>query len=376
MFVDGAVVLKDQLRDYQYRGPILNDLSFFDFVVNTYDKAEHAQEEDLQEETSKEKKKAGRPKNLRVPYLPEAGKPNSCRVLRTNGHETIPKISGAWVASGKDKNNREFYSASMLLMFKPWRTLKNLKDTDELFEASWGRLQQSLSAREKQLVENFEYYHDCWEAASHRRDMERAGEEIRQFDFQPPGQWQDDDFNLEEDAEEGIEDEFWIPQDITEEMIEEARGNQVEMRETVFANNALEEAYGYGIFTDEIQADKMDSRPPLAKKADREQRLMIDDLDAQLKRATREQIARDGILDIAALGTQKKASDQVPKITTLANANENGQNPSSSASEGSQPNVRPLLKLLNRDQRRAHDLVENKLVAHLRGKSIKRHAST
>lgn len=357
--------MKDQLRDYQYRGMDLEELSFFDFVVNTYDKAERPTEIDDNAPPTSATQKAGRPRNMRIPYLPEGGKPNSCRVLRTNGHETIPRFSGPWVASSNDENNREFYAASMLLLFKPWRSLKDLKQDEETFDKSWCGAEQMLSGRERRLVENFEFYHDCWAAATLKRDMERAGEEVSQFDFKPPEPWTGIDLEPQDEGDDDNDrdDPFWIPDHITEAMIQEARERQVAMRETIFAQGALQEAHEYGIFKTKNLTCK---RGPIARIAHEDEIAIFGNLNEQLKTATRVQIERQGLIDIGSLGMSQNNTD--PEILLLSEDNEELAATRGSAAS-SQIIIRPLLQLLNQDQLRAHNIVEAKLRAHLDGMS-------
>lgn len=94
--VANEVQLKDQMKDYQFRGDALEDMSLFEFVVETYERqkpndstATNANEEDVDNNNSN--RPAGRRlRSVRVPYRDGAGKPKMCRVVRAEGHDTVP----------------------------------------------------------------------------------------------------------------------------------------------------------------------------------------------------------------------------------------------------------------------------------------------
>jgi len=44
--VDGSVELKDQLRDYKYRGEELGYMNFLNFMLDTYEGSKRDQDED------------------------------------------------------------------------------------------------------------------------------------------------------------------------------------------------------------------------------------------------------------------------------------------------------------------------------------------
>jgi len=44
--VDGSVELKDQLRDYKYRGEELEYMNFLNFMLDTYEGSKRDQDED------------------------------------------------------------------------------------------------------------------------------------------------------------------------------------------------------------------------------------------------------------------------------------------------------------------------------------------
>jgi hypothetical protein len=67
------VELKDQLRDYQYRGKGLSAHNLYDFVVNTYEIVLRDEDQDTNRLNLNQGRR-GRPRSERIPYLEGAGK--------------------------------------------------------------------------------------------------------------------------------------------------------------------------------------------------------------------------------------------------------------------------------------------------------------
>lgn len=89
---DKHVELKDQLRDYQYRGDMLSTMNFYEFMLNTYE--ETCKDDSLTEPIDPAPMNSGRLKNVRISYLPQAAKTNKCRVVRKEGLEMVLRFIG------------------------------------------------------------------------------------------------------------------------------------------------------------------------------------------------------------------------------------------------------------------------------------------
>jgi hypothetical protein len=73
---DQNVQLKDQLRDYQFRGEELMAMNLYDFLVDTHEDIWHEDDMEIDNTTGR---KVG-PRKTRIPYLPGAEKPKKCRM--------------------------------------------------------------------------------------------------------------------------------------------------------------------------------------------------------------------------------------------------------------------------------------------------------
>jgi len=82
---EGSLCLCDQIRDYIDRGDALQEFSFFDYFLNTYDSHDN-----------KPESLKGKHHNIRIHYKPDTGKDGRCRIIRSEGHETMPRFTGEW----------------------------------------------------------------------------------------------------------------------------------------------------------------------------------------------------------------------------------------------------------------------------------------
>ncbi|KIY62693.1 hypothetical protein CYLTODRAFT_338879, partial [Cylindrobasidium torrendii FP15055 ss-10] len=83
----------------------------------------------------------------------------------------IPNVIGGALPR-KDKGDYDFYCTTMLTLFKPWRSSKDLKDDNK----TWGDAFRShtFSDRYMQLMTNFNLRHECLDARDDfRSQMEK-----------------------------------------------------------------------------------------------------------------------------------------------------------------------------------------------------------
>lgn len=99
---------------------------FFDFCLDTYETHFTSKDEIADEEQPT----VGRKRHTRIKYLDGSGKGKTARMLRAEDHEVHPRIVGKWFPRNNEDKSKELHSASMLLLFKPWQTLVDLKDDD------------------------------------------------------------------------------------------------------------------------------------------------------------------------------------------------------------------------------------------------------
>lgn len=359
-FSTGRVNLKDQLREYRYRGVGLSSMSMLEFILNTYEG------QMLDETPAGQKRKldgtraAGRPPNERHEYLPAANKGKSCRVVRSAGHETIPKICGSWFARSDRPAEQDMHRATMLTLMVPWRNLHEIKNENETFENRYRRMLEAADDRCRTFINNAQYYHECLDGA---KEKEAAGsetgidlaEECTKLGM----------VNFLDDAEH----------ETTEADIDLARITRTKARERLYGEMAIDTAIEHNIFSEDV-TDRSGAASALpATDFDMRQ---IEAWEKQLVEHNRTTNRDPGITDYNANGTAESEPTilrDVPPAAQLVvvdnhSLNDNGaRQHEPDLRTGLGVGSRHKLAMLNADQRRAHDIIEERLQQHLRGET-------
>lgn len=356
------VELKDQLRDYQYRGEALSFYNLYDFMLNTYEIV--LQDDDLMHDNNDtEQRSRGRRRSIRIPYLGEAGKPNKCRLQRVVEHETILRFIGQWFPHQKFG---EFHAASILLLLKPWRQLTELRDRGGTFVQCLTSFLATASKKEKDLVENIQYFHVCWDVAQQRRDALRKGEPFKLFDYEqddPSAGDEENDDRSDTDREEGVTNNNRLANEtfVDDDAIERARLNQRDKRDRVFATEAMQLAHAAKIFGDGYSLD-VRPRTLLARRASNDDMEIITTWSGVLKDITQTQLTADGHENMNRLHIFAHQADIRPSIQLETDCDdEEVRDRHSSLNLDDRSSRRPILDKLNDDQRKAHDIIENSI---------------
>ncbi|KAF8180864.1 hypothetical protein BJ912DRAFT_1062309 [Pholiota molesta] len=236
--VDGVMTLRDQLKEYQFRGDAMESLSFLKFMVDTYEGKVLASDEREQEDTQ-DKATAGRPPNSRVAYRHGYGKPTRTRVYRTNGHEMLPRFVGKWFARKDDPSTREMFFASMLVIHKPWRTLSDLKSHFTSFEAAFTLFSHNMDKSVEIFIANASYYYEASDKAKARREEGYPNNEFIEFD--------DEIDDVEDQFIAQAEDDY-MEIELTEADVDAARERRHDGKELLHAMNAMDIAENVGVF--------------------------------------------------------------------------------------------------------------------------------
>ncbi|KAF8800257.1 hypothetical protein BYT27DRAFT_7217172 [Phlegmacium glaucopus] len=187
MMVEGVIALKDQLHEYMFRGEEMVEMNFFTFILDTYDtKADHS-ERNLEDEHGNsviERRGFGRPRNRRVAYREGFNRSGRTRVFRTEGHETLPQFVGSWMPRNDRPGDREIYCGSMLALLKPWTDLSDLKTDVETFEQSFHQFLSGATKRTRDILENIQYYYECYDGAKKRQEEVESEEVERMIDYE------------------------------------------------------------------------------------------------------------------------------------------------------------------------------------------------
>jgi len=142
--VDGTIELKDQLRDYKFRGEELTTMNFLDFMLDTYEDSKDNKGDESAvglvnnpAEDAPKSRGPGRPPSACIPYQDEVAKGKHCRIRRSQGHETLSRFIGKLFCRSDNDHDRDLFRGSMLMLLKPWRNLHQLKGPMETFETAF-----------------------------------------------------------------------------------------------------------------------------------------------------------------------------------------------------------------------------------------------
>ncbi|KDN38232.1 hypothetical protein RSAG8_09631, partial [Rhizoctonia solani AG-8 WAC10335] len=270
MSSSGVLTFRSQLTDYKLRGPEFAHMCFLTFVVDTWENdLSKNSKSNLHDDDLDNKKHPGKPRHPRARYLPEHPRANTHeRVMRAEGHNTLPNIVGPYLPRNDVKSTYEFYCASMLALLVPWREIADLK-SDQSWSHVFSSFLETASLQERDFISAAQYYYQCKEAVDHDRrhstNIEsRSGIPTNtDLDDSP-----DDEDNME-DPNEFLIDEITRPPR-TEAELEEWLAKQHNPREQQHGKQAVDIAKQAGLFqTDtEQQWSTTDPVPHAATEGD------------------------------------------------------------------------------------------------------------
>lgn len=191
------------------------------------------------------KRRRGRRPNQRSRYLSPHPKWNTHqRVIRSPGHNTIPKTIGQFYPTHDDPDNVDFFYASMLSLCKPWRNLKDLKSVDESWEEAYNNFLTTAPKRVHHIISGIKYHYECRRSAKERRQTDADGQE------EQPRRRRRNEFEDVVEDDEGETDDDASDSDFEEEQLALALDEMKNSREEVHGKAALEIARSCGIFKD------------------------------------------------------------------------------------------------------------------------------
>ena len=355
IMVAGAISLKDQLYEYSFRGDEMREMSYLDFMLDTYDGKTgdiDVMGANSRDATNANHGQRGRTPNRRVAYREGFTKPGRCRIFRTAGHETLPHFMGGWFPRNDRPAEKELYSASMLTLLKPWTDLAQIKTDDESFESVFEQFVDTAPKRTTDIVENIQYYYECYDGAKKPRDADQVEHERNiRVDFD------EGDGDLEIVRQESMDDAP-ITVEVTDEDIELAYESRGATRERLHAEIALNTALDHAVFQDGTTSTVF---LPTAEKAHMDDIKTFKGWEEQLKAACRRESDEGGpplLETIDATVSGLSNDNEVPGVHVAVQIDD----------ETTTGGNRPKRALLKDDQRRAHDIIETQLLKRLAGK--------
>ncbi|KIJ07944.1 hypothetical protein PAXINDRAFT_18888 [Paxillus involutus ATCC 200175] len=162
----GKLYAKSQVTDYSERGDMISNMNIVDFFSNTY---ETTKPNTVDNQASH----CGRPQHQRVPYRST----HPCyktkqRVIRPQGHNNLLNFIGRYFPRNDDSDQKDFYAASMLMLFKPWRNLHtDLKDLGHTWTEAIEHYRARMTSKQKNMVDNIQYFYECERSAQLHRQQ-------------------------------------------------------------------------------------------------------------------------------------------------------------------------------------------------------------
>ncbi|KZT51219.1 hypothetical protein CALCODRAFT_512834 [Calocera cornea HHB12733] len=141
-----------QIQQYMHCGADLEGWNLVNFIVNTY--------EETFEEVSISS--SGCPRNRRSLYNSSYKFHDSCCwVHHPLDHNTLPSFVGKWPPQSNNKSQFELYCTSMLLLFKPWRSLADLLLPNTTVQQSFSSFESSTTEEALAMMSNMQYFYNC-----------------------------------------------------------------------------------------------------------------------------------------------------------------------------------------------------------------------
>ncbi|KZV98465.1 hypothetical protein EXIGLDRAFT_606911 [Exidia glandulosa HHB12029] len=88
--------------------------------------------------------------------------------------DTVPNFVGGTLPR-RDRGDRDYYCATMLTLFKPWRTGLDLKSLDSTWDEAYETYQ--FTARQESIMDNFNLRYECLDARDDFSKQRKAEEE-------------------------------------------------------------------------------------------------------------------------------------------------------------------------------------------------------
>lgn len=342
--VEGQLRARDQIHDYMDRGDGLQNWNYLDYFLGTYDAPK----------VKERKNNRGQHPNEQVAYKEGCNHDKRCRVIRSKGHETMPYIPRQWFPR-KEANGRFFFEALMLALLKPWRSISDLKRTEETFEQAYNDFIAHAGEDAKRTIENIQFYHECSESA---RAKQSEGAETMYEDAGGVGEdtIQDNEVpSVDCDSQGGGEEQF--AHIVTKEDIRNVQDRPFSVGEVRYAEDAIAVGFNSGALL--CPAYKMVYRQPpmpatcqeLSQVSLWENVLRSPDENGEQETVTDSSVEQNGVVT----GVRWRECQQDAAVSVL------------SAKDAVDES--PRCATLNEQQKMAYDIVTSHVRAHLRGEN-------
>jgi len=220
-------------------------MSFFCFVVNTYEEHISTQEQNDQP-VPQQSLLRGRPRNIHSKYFTDHPKSHSHQhVIRSIGHNTLPDIVGPFFPCSDDPNKQTLYFTSILALLSPWRKLHEIFTTHQTLQEAFDAFCATMSQTEKDIITGIQYYYECKNVVDSRMDNHGGG-------IFGGDQHMERTANIQQDLDSEIHngDDF-MEVDLTEEDLMVYEESQQNHQEETHGKLAVAAARMMGVFNEE-----------------------------------------------------------------------------------------------------------------------------
>jgi hypothetical protein len=238
----------------------------------------------------------------------------------------------------------------MLALLKPWRELDELQASDGTFRTNFDIFMATASLRQKRIVQNVNYFHECSDSAQQTRDapLEMLSGTVDLHD------------HVRRDLEMEELNALEVP--LTEADVAIARNEKYASREFIYGEGAMRVAYGFSIF----DADQSTVVPgPLCDQATMEDMLRYAKWGERLQALSKAEALLVSNRVSLAQQADQDASVGVGRPTEYRADACEAQAPLSELRQTEKQQA--TLDLLNVEQRRAHDIIEQHMRRMLAG---------
>lgn len=136
-------------------------MSFLMFMLNTY--------EEVSSPATAAASGLGRRPNAHIHYLAGTGHGQKCRVLRHDGHETMPNFVGEWFPR-RDIPVFDLYHTSMLALLSPWRDIEHIVTGGDHLAAAFEHFKLDKEKVNIDIMDNLQYQYECSDSTKKRRN--------------------------------------------------------------------------------------------------------------------------------------------------------------------------------------------------------------
>ena len=156
---DGIYIATTNIDDYKYRPDVYQNVSLYEWTQISHKRRTSKRERENLNNPSSTKSTRGAYHEFKEGHPTRANHVVKCDFDRLKS--VVPNIVGGALPR-PDSGNREYYCCTMLTLFFPWRDASCMKQASESWESIFNA--HKFSAREKQLMQNFNLRYECLDA--------------------------------------------------------------------------------------------------------------------------------------------------------------------------------------------------------------------